>query len=58
MNAPHLFKKTHLLALLLPVMMLTIAGCDDKSPMETFTETIGNFLKGLIDVGVAFVLGN
>ena len=59
MKTSHWLKKTRLPALLLPVMMLAVAGCNEtKSPMDVLAETFGNFMKGLIDVGVAFLLGH
>ncbi len=59
MKAPIQSKKAYLLASLLPGLLLLAAGCtNDGSPREIFIEAIGNFVKGLIDVGVATALGN
>ncbi|MBN2560307.1 MAG: hypothetical protein JXQ75_05195 [Phycisphaerae bacterium] len=59
MKAIHRPKKTLFLASLLPAMMLAVSGCDeDRAPMDILVETIGNFMKGLIDVGAALFLGN
>jgi len=59
MKTSHGFKKTYLLMLSLPVMLPAIAGCNEtKSPGDVLAETFGNFMKGLIDVGMAFLLGH
>ncbi len=58
MTMPRCFNKTRRLALLLPVTMPVLVGCNEtQSPGDVLIETFGNFVKGLIDAGIAFMLG-
>ncbi len=54
-------RNLRLSGLMVVAMMFVMGGAscgETQSPMDTFLQAMGDFFKGMIDVGLAFVMGH